>query len=43
MMLKGHADPLNSSFRLSYNMLLNLLRVEGIDPEHLIKKYSPTS
>lgn len=26
--LKGGADPLNSSFHLGYNMLLNLLRVE---------------
>jgi ATP-dependent RNA helicase DOB1 len=25
-MLKGHADSLNSSFHLGYNMLLNLLR-----------------
>ena len=32
------ADPLNSSFHLSYNMLLNLLRFEGADPEYLIKR-----
>jgi ATP-dependent RNA helicase DOB1 len=37
-MLKGHADALNSSFHLSYNMLLNLLRVEGCDPEALISR-----
>ena len=27
-MVKGQSDPLNSSFHLSYNMLLNLLRFE---------------
>lgn len=37
-MLKGHADPLNSSFHLGYNMLLNLLRFEGVDPEFLIRR-----
>lgn len=37
-MLLGKADALNSSFHLGYNMLLNLLRVEGVDPEYLIKK-----
>ncbi len=37
-MLMGKADALNSSFHLGYNMLLNLLRVEGVDPEYLIKK-----
>lgn len=35
--LKGNADPLNSSFHLSYNMLLNLMRVEDADPEYIIK------
>jgi ATP-dependent RNA helicase DOB1 len=34
--LKGNADALNSSFHLGYNMLLNLLRVEGADPEHIM-------
>ena len=38
-MVKGQSDPLNSSFHLSYNMLLNLLRFEGADPEFLIKRY----
>eukprot|EP00960_Hanusia_phi_P004771 138374-Hanusia_phi.AAC.1 len=37
-MVKGQSDPLNSSFRLGYNMLLNLLRFEGADPEFLIKR-----
>lgn len=34
--LKGTADPLNSTFHLGYNMLLNLLRVEDADPEFMI-------
>ncbi|KAF1743477.1 hypothetical protein MXB_4339 [Myxobolus squamalis] len=34
----GTADPLNSAFRLTYNMILNLLRIEGIDPEYMMKK-----
>ena len=34
--LKGNADALNSAFHLGYNMLLNLLRVEGADPEHIM-------
>jgi len=37
-MVKGESDALNSSFHLSYNMLLNLLRFEGADPEFLIKR-----
>ncbi|KAJ5080720.1 exosome RNA helicase mtr4 [Anaeramoeba ignava] len=36
--LRGDLDPLNSTFHLSYNMLLNLLRVEDIDPEYLLSK-----
>ncbi|EGT37882.1 CBN-MTR-4 protein [Caenorhabditis brenneri] len=28
--IKGATDPLNSQFRLTYNMVLNLLRVEGV-------------
>lgn len=35
-MLQGSADPLNSTFHLGYNMLLNLLRVEGSNPEQLM-------
>uniref|UniRef100_A0A914RXH1 rRNA-processing arch domain-containing protein n=1 Tax=Parascaris equorum TaxID=6256 RepID=A0A914RXH1_PAREQ len=35
--IKGAADPLNSQFRLTYNMVLNLLRVEGINPEFMLE------
>mmetsp|Transcript_15159 Transcript_15159/g.20006 ORF Transcript_15159/g.20006 Transcript_15159/m.20006 type:complete len:1017 (+) Transcript_15159:58-3108(+) len=35
--LYGEADALYSSYHISYNMLLNMLRVEGADPEYLIK------
>ena len=30
--LYGEADRLDSSYHVTYNMLLNLLRVEGADP-----------
>lgn len=36
-MVYGSADPLNSSFRISYNMLLNMMRVEGASPTHLMR------
>lgn len=36
-MIRGSADPLNSSFYLRYNMLLNLMRVEDITPEFMLK------
>ena len=36
--LKGETDNLVSAFHLGYNMLLNLTRVEGINPENLIRK-----
>ena len=35
--LYGDPDPLNSSYRISYNMLLNMMRVEDIDPEYLLR------
>ena len=35
--LKGFGDPLQSSFHLGYNMLLNLLRVEDSDPEFMMR------
>ena len=35
---KGQADALNSAFHLTYNMVLNLLRVEDINPEWLLEK-----
>lgn len=30
-MLKGEADRLDSAFHLGYSMILNLIRVEGIE------------
>ncbi|KRX97320.1 Superkiller viralicidic activity 2-like 2 [Trichinella pseudospiralis] len=36
--IKGEADPLNSEFRLTYNMVLNLFRVEGINPEFMLER-----
>jgi ATP-dependent RNA helicase DOB1 len=38
MRIKGVSDPLSSTFHLGYSMLLNLMRVEGADPEHVIKR-----
>jgi len=35
--LYGDPDPLNSSYKISYNMLLNMIRVEGVDPEYLLR------
>ncbi len=37
-MLKGNSDPLNSAFHLSYNMILNLMRVEGVSPEFMLER-----
>ncbi|KAI7906728.1 rRNA-processing arch domain-containing protein [Cokeromyces recurvatus] len=37
-MVKGESDRMNSAFHLSYNMILNLLRVEGISPEYMLEK-----
>ncbi|CAO3674506.1 unnamed protein product [Rhizopus stolonifer] len=37
-MVKGEPDRMNSAFYLSYNMILNLLRVEGISPEYMLEK-----
>ncbi|KAL1920074.1 uncharacterized protein VTP21DRAFT_1220 [Calcarisporiella thermophila] len=37
-MVKGEADRLNSAFHLSYNMVLNLMRVEGISPEFMLER-----
>ena len=36
--LQGDADPLNSAFHLTYNMVLNLLRVEEINPEYMLER-----
>ncbi|KAI8990857.1 rRNA-processing arch domain-containing protein [Mycotypha africana] len=37
-MVKGESDRMNSAFHLKYNMILNLLRVEGISPEFMLEK-----
>ena len=37
-LLDGKSEPLNSAFYLSYNMVLNLLRVEEINPEYMLEK-----
>ncbi|KAK7501044.1 hypothetical protein BaRGS_00007529 [Batillaria attramentaria] len=36
--VKGSPDPLNSAFHLTYNMVLNLLRVEEINPEYMLER-----
>lgn len=38
LLLQGQADPLNSAFHLTYNMVLNLLRVEEINPEYMLER-----
>ena len=35
--VRGEQDELNSAFGLGYNMILNLLRVEGVYPEHMLE------
>ncbi|KAI9625334.1 hypothetical protein H4Q26_016357 [Puccinia striiformis f. sp. tritici PST-130] len=37
-MVKGDADRLDSAFHLGYNMILNLMRVEGVSPEYMLEK-----
>lgn len=37
-LLQGEPDPLNSAFHLTYNMVLNLLRVEEINPEYMLER-----
>lgn len=37
-MVKGEADRLDSAFHLSYNMILNLMRVEGVSPEYMLER-----
>ncbi|KAL9646095.1 hypothetical protein ABK040_007973 [Willaertia magna] len=37
-LMNGIADPLNSSFHLSYYMVLNLLRVEELTPEYIMER-----
>jgi ATP-dependent RNA helicase DOB1 len=36
-MLRGQADPLVSSFHLGYNMLINMMRLEDVDIEFLVR------
>lgn len=36
--VRGEQDRLNSAFHLSYNMVLNLMRVDGISPEFMLEK-----
>ncbi|KAG9246542.1 rRNA-processing arch domain-containing protein [Calycina marina] len=35
--VRGEQDNLNSAFYLGYNMILNLMRVEGISPEFMLE------
>jgi len=37
-MIKGDADRLDSAFHLGYNMVLNLMKVEGISPEYMLER-----
>ena len=36
--IKGLPDNLNSAFHLTYNMVLNLLRVEEVNPEYMMER-----
>lgn len=36
--VRGEQDKLNSAFYLGYNMILNLIRVEGISPEFMLER-----
>ncbi|KAK3710074.1 ATP-dependent RNA helicase mtr4 [Vermiconidia calcicola] len=36
--VRGEQDKLNSAFYLGYNMVLNLMRVEGISPEYMLSE-----
>lgn len=37
-LVQGKADPMNSAFHLTYNMVLNLLRVAQINPEYILER-----
>ena len=37
-LLRGQPDCLNSAFHLTYNTVLNLLRVEEINPEYMLER-----
>lgn len=36
-LLKGKPDAINSAFHLTYNMVLNLLRVDDVNPEYMLQ------
>lgn len=36
--VNGAPDAINSAFHLTYNMVLNLLRVEEINPEYMLER-----
>lgn len=36
--VRGQQDDLNSAFYLGYNMILNLMRVDGISPEFMLER-----
>lgn len=38
VMIRGEADRLDSAFHLGYNMILNLMKVEGISPEFMLQR-----
>ena len=35
--VKGQADRLDAAFHIGCNMILNLMRVEGISPEYMLE------
>ncbi|XP_063930260.1 exosome RNA helicase MTR4-like [Zophobas morio] len=37
-LLKGEADKLTSAFHITYNMLLNLLRIDELSPEYILER-----
>merc|ERR1712066_643707 len=37
-LMKGNSEALNSAFHLTYNMVLNLLRVEEVNPEYMMER-----
>ena len=36
-LIKGKPDAINSTFHLTYNMVLNLMRVEDVNPEYMLQ------
>ncbi|KAG7095237.1 ATP-dependent RNA helicase mtr4 [Marasmius oreades] len=36
--IKGEADRLDSAFHIGYNMVMNLMKVEGISPEYMLER-----